>query len=133
MLLNQQPYLDINVHLVESEDIYLTLNNHGVGPALISSVKFITDKEDFHIKGYEDYKIIFKTLGLDLNDVGHKVVVLPAPSPLAQGCETSLISFPGSGENPAIHREIEEVLSSLTIKIVYECIYEKSFNLEFKL
>lgn len=128
--LSVKPYLDISSHQVKGENIVIALNNHGVGPALISSIKFYHNDCEFLITNYTDYKGLFSSLGIALEDIAHSLRLLDEETAITQGKELILFNFPSSGSDNILHKQLYDSLNSLSIQIRYKCIYGNLFVFE---
>ncbi|MBL0626496.1 hypothetical protein [Aeromonas jandaei] len=127
-----RPHIDCHANMTKGERIDVVLYNHGVGPALFKKIIFSHGNSEFIINNYNDYKVLFSSLGLPLEEISHKVASLSEPAALYQGSELTMLTFEGTQLNHELHEKISTTLSRLTMEIKYECIYGRVNTLRVK-
>ncbi|AQT59352.1 hypothetical protein B0D95_04025 [Cellvibrio sp. PSBB023] len=119
--------------MTNGEKIEIKLCNHGVGPAIFKSIAFSHGNSEFRVKNYNDYKVLFSSVGVSLEKISHKLASLDDQSALYQGTEVTLLAFEGTQSDNELHAKICAALSQLTLEIKYECIYGKIHTFKVKL
>ncbi|WP_152638680.1 hypothetical protein [Marinobacter santoriniensis] len=128
--LSVKPHIDPLFDTFAANPVSCILDNHGIGPAFFRSFKFYYRGGFFNIDNYEDIKMFFYSVGIDLNEVSHKVWIPDCNSALVQGKSVAFFEFSSSKNDPFLHKKLTDVVDNLGLVIEYSCIYGVRYKTE---
>lgn len=129
-ILSLRPLVSFNNEIVLTKDIYIGLSNHGVGPAIITSVHYFIDNDKYELKGGNDFQSLIESIGLtDINfnlecnlSVGNTVIPALGESVLLKFSNVSSEHL----DKTEINKKILKALPSFIIS--YKCTYNKKYT-----
>ena len=130
--LSVKPHIDIDSNKIVGRNISCQMFNHGVGPAFISSLTITCDDQPIVIKNHNDYKTLFKLVGIDLEKTKYVVGVLNKESALAQGKDFLLFEFATTNSDHVLNKKLLDILPRFIINIEYKCVYGNKYLLSCK-
>ena len=129
-ILSLRPLVSFHNKMALTKDIYIGLSNHGVGPAIITSVYYFIDNDKYELKGGNDFQSLIERIGLtDINfnlecnlSVGNTVIPASGNSVLLNFLNVSCEHLDKTEIN-------EKILKALpTFIINYKCTYNKKYT-----
>jgi hypothetical protein len=126
--LSAKPYVGFSWVNKPLQGLRCELKNLGLGPALISQIRFFVDNNEVKIKNRESYKSLFEAL--EINKVATKIEVFHTEphSALSVGQSESLIVFCDSSISEGDHKLIASKLRRFSVQVEYKCIYGISYQ-----
>lgn len=129
-VLSLRPMVEFSNKIVLARDISLCLVNHGVGPAIITSIYYLIDNNKYELTGGNDFKDLINRMELpeskfelECNLSIHNTVI-PAAG------ESVLLKFKNISSAQLSKTELnKEILRSLPEFLInYKCVYNKKYT-----
>lgn len=121
--LSVTPSVTTASRLIKGDSIKLCIENNGIGPAIINSVKISHKEKEFKIERYEDLKAFFISFDINLDVVNHIATLPTSPATLAHGQAITFFDILDSKNDSELHSKLKEIIESMKIEIDYKCIY----------
>ena len=124
--LSVRPMLRIDRYTVLGEKVGISIRNTGVGPAIIKSIEYVID-EFSDTKKYSNGNDVI--INLDLEPEIFRIFYIYPDESLSSGEYHFLFETLGKIENKDILPDILNAFNRLSIKVLYQSIYEEQFTL----
>lgn len=125
--LSVKPILRIDRYTILDEKVNFLLMNTGVGPAVISSVKFFVDGIVVKEKLSKPGNLALQKIGLDL--ARYKIFEIFPQESFSAGEQQKLFESENAINNPKTLLKIKKAFDRISVEIEYESIYEEKFKL----
>lgn len=126
--LSVRPFLEIYRKQFDNEPIEYSVENRGIGPAIIKSFHVLVDDKEVAAPDGNSIYAAMDKLSFDRSIVGGHL--FGSNEVLKAGQEIVVVRFPTSGDDQSLHKELLGKLPRMKFKIRYESIYEEKYEHE---
>ncbi|MGX1927309.1 hypothetical protein ACUALS_19425 [Vibrio sp. NH-7] len=122
-----KPHLCIDQTLTDEKLLGFTLQNNGLGPAIITDFCVLVDGYRLcSLHPDDQMEKAFSILGID--QIGYGCYIPSKQQSISTGCTLQLLEIDDASYSSDIQVGIEQIATSITFEIEYESIYGEKFR-----